>query len=89
MLTGQRFKLRNPVLAIETVNGVRFRITIPTRTILKVIAGPNESDQMVDVVWEGKPVKIFAVDLIARGTELSARKNRASDYAPADRARAH
>ena len=88
MLTGQRFKLRNSVLAIETVNGVRSRITIPARTILKVIAGPNDNDQMVDVVWEGKRVKIFAVDLIARGTELPARKVRARDYAQ-DRARAH
>ena len=52
MLTGQRFKLRNSVLAIETVNGVRFRITIPTRTILTVIAGLNDSDQMVDFIWE-------------------------------------
>jgi len=52
MLTGQRFKLRQSALAIEVVNGMRLRVTIPTRTILKVIAGPIDGDQMVDVLWE-------------------------------------
>jgi hypothetical protein len=76
MLTGQRFKLRNPALAIEIVNGIRLRVTIPTRTILKVISGPIDGDQMVDVLWEGKRVRMFAVDLISRGTEILRRKAR-------------
>jgi hypothetical protein len=74
MLTGQRFKLRNSALAVEIVNGVRLRITIPPRTILKVISGPIEGDQTVDVLWEGKRVRMFAVDLITRGTEIPNRK---------------
>jgi hypothetical protein len=77
MLTGQRFKLRNPALAIENVNGVRLRVTVPTRAILKVISGPLDGDQMVDVLWEDKRVRMFAVDLIARGTELPDRKAQA------------
>src|SRR6185295_6527649 len=80
MLTGQRFKLRKSALAIEIVNGTRFQITIPTRTILKVIAGPIEGDPMVDVLWEGKRVGMFAVDLITRGTEIPGRKARAGNY---------
>jgi len=74
MLTGQRFKLRNPALAIEIANGVRLRVTIPARTILKVISGPIDGDQMVDVLWQGKRVRMFAVDLITRGTEIPDRK---------------
>ena len=74
MLTGQRFKLRKSALAIEIVNGMRLRVTIPTRTILKVIAGPMDGEQMVEVLWEGKRVSMFAVDLISRGTELRAEK---------------
>ena len=74
MWTGQRFKLRKPALGIEIVNGMRLRITIPTRTILKVIAGPMDGDQMVDVLWENKRVSMFAVDLISRGTEIRGRK---------------
>jgi hypothetical protein len=77
MLTGQRYKLRNSALAIEIVNGVRLQVTVPTRTILKVISGPIDDDQMVDVLWEGKRVRMFAVDLITRGTEIPDRKAQA------------
>jgi len=76
MLTGQRFKLRKSALAIEIFNGIRLRVTIPARTILKVIAGPIDGDQMVDVLWEDKRVSMFAVDLITHGTEISGRKAR-------------
>jgi hypothetical protein len=77
MLTGQRFKLRKSALAIEIVNGARLRVTIPTRTILKVTSGPIDGDQMVEVLWEGKRVRMFAVDLITRGAEIPGRKARA------------
>ena len=77
MLTGQRFKLRNSALAIENVNGVRLRVTVPTRAILKVISGSLDGDQMVDVLWEDKRVKMFAVDLIARRKEMPDRKAQA------------
>ena len=74
MLTGRRFKLRKSALAIDIVNGMRLRVTIPTRTILKVITGPSDGNQMVEVLWEGKRVSMFAVDLITRGTEMPGRK---------------
>jgi hypothetical protein len=80
MLTGQRFKLRSSSLAIENVNGVRLRVTVPTRAILKVISGPRDGDQMVDVLWEDKRLRMFAVDLIARGTEMPDRKAQAKRF---------
>lgn len=74
MLTGKRFKLRKSTLALEIVNGARFEVTVPTRTILKVISGPGNGGQMVDVLWEDRQMKMFAVDLITRGTELPGRR---------------
>jgi hypothetical protein len=89
MLTGQRFKLRKSALAIEIVNGMRIRVTIPARTILKVISGPIDGDQMVEVLWEGRRVSMFAVDLITRGTEIPGRKARPGEYRQEDSARVH
>jgi len=77
MLAGKRFKLRNSTLAIEIVNGQRVRVTVPARTILKVISGLGDDGQMVDVLWEDRQVRMFAVDVITRGTELSDRSARA------------
>jgi hypothetical protein len=74
MLTGKQFKLKKSTLAIEIVNGARFKVIVPTRTILKVISGPGDGGQMVDVLWEDRQVRMFAVDLITRGTELPGRR---------------
>ena len=78
MLAGKRFKLRNSTLAIEIVNGKRVRVTVPPRTTLKVISGLDDDGQMVDVLWEGRQVRMFAVDLITRGTEIPDRSARQS-----------
>lgn len=77
MLTGKRFKLRKSALAIEIVNGSLFRVIVPTRTILKVISGPGDGGQMVDVLWERRKVRMFAVDLITRGAEIPDRRAKA------------
>jgi hypothetical protein len=77
MLAGKRFKLRNATLAIELVNGNRLSVTVPARTILKVISGLDNGGQMVDVLWQDRQVRMFAVDLITRGTEIPDRSAKA------------
>ena len=74
MLAGKRFKLRNSTLAIEIVQGKRLRVSVPARTIIKVISGLGDDGQMVDVLWEHRQVRMFAVDLITRGTEIPDRR---------------
>jgi hypothetical protein len=77
MLAGKRFKLRNSTFAIEIVKGRRLRVTIPARTILKVISGLGDDGQMVEVLWEGRQIRMFAVDLITRGAEIPDRSAKA------------
>ncbi len=77
MLTGKRFKLRKSALAFEIVNDQRFRVTVPTRTILTVISGPADGGQMVAVLWEDRQVRMFAVDVITHGTEILDRSAKA------------
>ena len=72
MLTGKRFKLTTPTLAIDNVDGKRFAVTVPAGSIVKVISGPNsDDDRMVDVLWECRVVVMFAVDVNARGAEVT------------------
>ena len=70
MLTGKRFKLNTPTLSIEGVNGTRTAMTLPAGAIIKVVSGPTAGDRMVDVIWDGKKVEMFAIDLNVRGTEV-------------------
>ena len=71
MLTHKQFKLQKPTLALETVNGKRSATAIPNGAILKVVSGPSgEGDRLVDVLWEGRTVAMFVVDLKERGREI-------------------
>jgi hypothetical protein len=70
MLTGKRFKLSSPTVAIAVVDGKDTAVTIPAEALIKVLAGPTNGDPMVNVLWEGRAVAMFAVDVNVRGTEI-------------------
>jgi hypothetical protein len=71
MLTGKRFKLENPTMALDVIDGKRVAVTIPTGATIKVVSGPtSEADRLIDVVWAGRTVAMFAYDVSVRGTEV-------------------
>ena len=71
MLTGKRFVLAKSTLALDVTNGKRNWVTVPAGATVKVVTGPNgNGDRMTDVLWEGRPLEMFAIDLTAAGTEI-------------------
>jgi len=70
MLAGKRFKLSAPTLALDTVDGKRIAVNVPGGDIIKVVSGPRHGDRMVDVLWEGRIVVMFADDVDVRGIEI-------------------
>jgi hypothetical protein len=68
MHTG-RFKLDKTTLAIGDENGKPVAVTIPAGDIVKLIADQSPENKMVDVLWEGRTVAMYAVDLERRGIE--------------------
>jgi len=81
MLTGKRFKLKTSTVAVD---GNRVAVTIPAAHIVEVISGPSDSDQTINVLWNGQAVVMFGIDLRQRGEEIadsgmSARKSPAKD----------
>ena len=71
MLTGKRFRLESPTLALDVAEGKRTAVTIPANAILKVVSGPTgEGDRMVDVHWAGRTLTMFEIDVNVRGTEI-------------------
>jgi len=72
MLTGKQFKIERATLAVgNNAEGRRNAVTIPSGSIIKVIAGPNNGDGLVNVLWEGQALEMFLVDIGARGTEIT------------------
>jgi len=80
MLTGKRFRLETPTLALDIIDGKSVAITVPAGAIIKVVSDhPGEGDRMVDVVLEGRIVAMFAYDVDVRGTEITEPGNEAPE----------
>jgi hypothetical protein len=77
MLTGKRFELRTPTMAIDAIDGKRVAITIPAGTTIKVVSGAREGDRMLDVLWEGRTYVMFATDVTDRGIDVTGRSTKA------------
>ncbi len=71
MLTGRGFKLERATLALDVVEGHRRTLAIPAGEVIKVVAGPtSQPDQMVDVLWQGRVLTMFTLDVNVPGTEV-------------------
>ena len=67
----QAFRLKTPTLGtISSDDGHRVAVTIPQNAIVTVFNGPLDDNRMVDVLWEGKTVMMFALDLRNRGERV-------------------
>ena len=61
MHTG-RFKLDKGTLAIGDADGKRVVVTIPGGDTVKLIGDSIAEDNMIDVLWEGRTVAMYALD---------------------------
>lgn len=82
MLTGKRFKLSRPTVGIQLVNGETSIVQIPVNAVIKVLSGPNANGKVHDkgiiyTAWEENTVALFAVDVEARGIEITDRSAKA------------
>jgi len=63
----RRFKLEQTTLAIGDLNGKRVAVRIPAGDVVKLVSTPSPWNKMVDVLWEGRIVAMYAIDLRLRG----------------------
>ena len=73
MLTGKQFRLERGTLAVEGVDskdGKRRAVTVPAGAVIRVLSGPTKGDGLVSVLWEGRALGMFEVDVNVRGTEI-------------------
>jgi hypothetical protein len=61
------FKLDKTTLAIGDLHGKLVSVTIPAGDTVTLIADPSPGNQMVNVIWKGRTVAMYAIDLKQRG----------------------
>ena len=70
MLSGKQFRLGRATVALEAIGGTRSLVTVPKGAIIRVTSGPpGPGVGTVGVLWEGRTLAMFAVDVEQRGTE--------------------
>ena len=47
-------------------------VTLPIDAILTVLPGVADGGKMVNVLWDGRELQMFAIDLATRGVEIRA-----------------
>ena len=77
MLSGKRFKLREPVIATAVEkSGQRVAAIIPASSVIEITSGTASGLRILDVLWNGKVFAMFESDLAERADELSDQKAR-------------
>jgi hypothetical protein len=65
-LTFVKYKLHRPTIGVVNDSDKRVAITVPTEAVLEVVR-ENPTDGTVEILWDGRSISMFAVDLEARG----------------------
>jgi len=70
MVTDKWFKLTKPTVALDLVGTKRAAVLVPEGAALKAKAVSTDASGMIDVLWEGRTVAMFAIDLNERALEV-------------------
>jgi hypothetical protein len=73
MTAGTRLRITRNTIALNVIDGKRIVVMIPAEAIISVLADFNGADRLVNVLWEDRPVEMFAIDLTARGNKVRTR----------------
>jgi hypothetical protein len=69
MLTGKLFRLQRPTLSLDCHAEKPKLTTIPMDAILRAVSAKS-ADGLVDVLWNGHRLSLFAIDIERRGIEV-------------------
>jgi hypothetical protein len=61
MLPGEKFKLDTPTIGLAANR--RRQVLIPAASIIEIVSIPNCYQGMVDVLWQGRILTMFALDV--------------------------
>lgn len=72
---GEHYVLNAPILGIySNPNHHKLPLTLPQNAVVRVLEGDISGDRIVDVLWEGKVVMMFTIDLRNRCEKVQDRR---------------
>jgi hypothetical protein len=71
VIHNKTFKIVRPTLALNVVDGKQRIVTIPADAIIVAPMGAPDRSGLLKVCWDERSLRMFAVDLSARGIEIT------------------
>jgi hypothetical protein len=62
-MTSQRFKIKEPIIALIEVNGLYTSLVTAIGEIVTVTNGPLDGVRMVEVIWHDRTALMFTIEL--------------------------
>ena len=69
MSPGQKFRLDTPTIGLAANR--RRQVLIPAESTIKIVSVPTDYQRMVDVLCDGQPLTMFALDVDVPVTEVA------------------
>jgi len=71
-MSEDNYRLKSPTLALVLEDGRQVACRVPRGAIVTIDPKVFTANKLIDVVWDGKPIRMFAQDVRARGEILIA-----------------
>lgn len=71
MLAGELFRLNRDTLAVDIIDGRPRPVIVPAGIVIKVVSDLKPENKKMDVLWSGRTVEMFALDVRDRGSVVS------------------
>ena len=80
MLSGKKFRLERCTVALDGIDSHHHRMmAIPAGETVEVVSEPTTRGSMVDVLWQGLILTMFAFDVAVLGTDRTVAPNETTD----------
>ena len=73
MLAGKLFRLNKDTLAVVVVDGRPRPVIVSAGIVIKVVSDLKLENNTLDVLWSGRTVEMFALDVKDHGSVVTSR----------------
>lgn len=70
------FRLTSATFGVEEINGERNTVLLPAESVFRLMETKPNAPEMVDVLWEGRCISVFAIDVRNRAEAIAGQRNR-------------
>jgi hypothetical protein len=71
-----QYRMISPTIALFLEAGRHIARTVPSGSVITVESLDSDSDELVDVIWNDKKVRMFTQDIKTRGERLDSSRTR-------------